>query len=294
MKELVVDVPATVANLGPGFDAVGLALDLSTRVEFHLTGDVVTVEHAGAWADSMADGPTDATNLLARAFLELAGARAPEGVRIVQHLEAPVGRGFGSSASAIIAGIVAADAFGLIANGTDLLQAAIRIEGHPDNVAPCLLGGITATAGETTIRVEPPDGWAAVLAIAPTTSLTASARARMPDTYPRSEMVAQSGRAALLGLAIGSGDLDALFEGTEDHLHQPTRLAEAPESAGLVHAWRAEGIAAFLSGAGPSVAAIVPSDDARGLAARLTGKAPEGWEVRACGLRREGARIISS
>jgi homoserine kinase len=162
-----VEVPATVANLGPGFDSVGLAVAMTTIVEVEIAGDEIVVENTGPWASALSDAPMDANNLMARAFLEAAGSRAPKGVRFTQDLQAPVGRGFGSSAAAIVAGIVAADACGLTDPDADLLDLAVSLEGHPDNVSPCLLGGITASAGETTIRISPPTDWTAILAIAP-------------------------------------------------------------------------------------------------------------------------------
>ncbi|MFP5224514.1 MAG: homoserine kinase [Actinomycetota bacterium] len=287
-----VEVPATVANLGPGFDSVGLAVDMATVVEVELTGGQIVVENRGAWADALADAPTDETNLLARAFLAAVGGEAPEGVRFVQDLQAPVGRGFGSSAAAIVAGIVAADALGLCAPDTDLLGLAVALEGHPDNVSPCLLGGITATAGETTIRIAPPTDWVSLLAVAPAAEGTMESRTRLPDTYPRREVAGQAARAALLGFALGTGDLDALFEGTEDMMHQPTRFAALPESAQMVKEWREVGVAAFLSGAGPSIAAIVSKADAEDLADRFAASAPAGWDVRACPLRTQGARAL--
>lgn len=288
----MLEVPATVANLGPGFDAVGVAIEMSTRVEFELTGDRVIVEHVGAWASALADAPTDGRNLLARTFLEACTDGAPTGVRITQHLDAPVGRGFGSSASAIVAGLVAADALGLRDPGIDLLARAVDIEGHPDNVSPCLLGGITTTAGETTIRIEPPAGWAMIVAIAPTMSDTAHARIQLPETFTRAQTADQAARSALLGFALGCGDLDALYEGTYDLLHQPTRFAAMPESAAIVASWRARGVAAFLSGAGPSVAGIVPLEDTEELAMELAASAPDGWAVLSTGLCHTGTRLL--
>jgi homoserine kinase len=289
-----VEVPATVANLGPGFDSVGLAVAMTTIVDIEIAGDEIIVENTGPWASALADAPTDANNLMAKAFLDAAGDRAPKGVRFTQDLQAPVGRGFGSSAAAIVAGIVAADACGLTDPDTDLLDLAVSLEGHPDNVSPCLLGGITATAGETTLRISPPTDWTAILAIAPAVSETAESRTKLPEAYPREQMANQSARAALLGFALGTGDLDALYEGTEDLLHQPTRFAALPESAAIVSSWREVGVAAFLSGAGPSVGAIVSKADAEDLAKRFSADAPDGWTVRACPLRQEGATATSA
>lgn len=292
MDRFTLEVPATVANLGSGFDAIGVAIGLTTRVIVELTGDGIAVINEGPYADGLAGAPTDARNLLAKTILDVAGSDAPRNLRITQHLGAPVGRGFGSSASAIVAGLFAARALGLLDEDTELAPLAIAIEGHPDNVMPCLFGGITATGGETTIRIEPHADWRMLLAIAPAMSRTAETRTALPDTFSRGDAAAQAARAALLGIALGCGDLDALFEGTGDVIHQPTRLAAMPESAVIVGAWRARGIPAFLSGAGPSVCAIVASADADLLVAQLGSDVPAGWELRAARLRSEGARIV--
>lgn len=288
-KRIVVEVPATVANCGPGFDSVGVAIDLVTRVEVILEGDDIEVSYEGPWASALADAPTDRSNLLARAFLEASGARAPRGVRFHEVVEAPVGRGLGSSASAIVAGIIAASSLGY--TDSDHENLAVRLDGHPDNVMPCLMGGIYVAGGDTRLRFEPPSGWMLLLAISPEMSATAETRASLPDSYPRAEVVQQGSRAALLGAALASGNLAALFDATEDRLHQPARLASMPESAEILTSWRGMGLPAFLSGAGPSVAAFIEARQADEVVGGLD-RLPEGWDVQAVDLRPEGARLI--
>lgn len=288
MNRIVVEVPATVANCGPGFDAVGVAIDLVTRIEVSIEGDEVQIELDGPWAPALADAPRDSTNLLARAFFAAAGASAPKGVRFVEYVEAPVGRGLGSSASAVVGGIFAASALGFLEG--EASELAIAMDGHPDNVMPCLMGGIYVAAGSTRLRFDPPPGWMLLLAVAPEMSATAETRGTLPDSYPRAAMAEQSGRAALLGAALASGDIDALFDATVDQLHQPTRLATMPRSAEIITSWRSQGLPAFLSGAGPSVAAFVTAETASEAVA--SANVPEGWQCSAVDLRPEGARLI--
>lgn len=295
MNRIVVEVPATVANCGPGFDAVGVALDLVTRVEVTVTDEPgITVAYDGPWASALADAPRDATNLLARAFLSVAGDEAPAGVSFVEHVESPVGRGFGSSASAIVAGILAARGLGFGSQQEEdaALAGAIALEGHPDNVVPCFLGGITISAGGSHLRFDPPPGWMLLLAIAPHTSSTTATRATLPDTYPRAAMAHQSGRAALLGAALAVGELRALFDATEDLLHQPARFAAMPDTATIVYRWRTQGLPAFLSGGGPSVAAFIDAAEAERVVRDAEAVVPDGWRVLAVDLRPEGARLI--
>lgn len=294
MNRIVVEVPATVANCGPGFDAVGVAIDLVTRVEVTLSDEPGTsVAYEGPWASALADAPLDETNLLARSFLSAAGADAPKGVRFLERVDAPVGRGFGSSASAIVGGIMAAQGLGFGVEDDDAaLRAAIALEGHPDNVVPCMLGGITISAGGSHLRFDPPPGWMMLLAIAPQVSSTKATRTMLPDAYPRAAMAHQSGRAALLGAALALGELRALFDATEDLLHQPARLGSMPETASIVYSWRSQGLPAFLAGAGPSAAAFIDSADADRLVTAAEGMVPDGWRVLAVDLRPEGARLI--
>ena len=205
-----------------------------------------------------------------------------------------MGRGFGSSAAAVVGGLVGARALA----GTDdtdeqLLERAVTFEGHADNVAPCLLGGITVSTAESTLRIDPPAAIKPLVCVAPQAMQTKVARAALPTEVSRADATANLGRAALLVAALSQGRSDVLMDATKDLLHQPVRFGLMPESGELVRALRAEGIAAFLAGAGPSVAALV--DDKAALDGETTARAllPEGWDVRLESIDPQGARIVS-
>lgn len=257
-----VHAPATSANLGPGFDALGLALDLCDEVTAWVAEDGKTsVEVTGEGAEDL---PADDTHLVVRAmretFAEL-GAQ-PEGIGLRCHNRIPQARGLGSSSAAIVAGVTLANALaGGPLSRADEVRLAGRIEGHPDNVAPCLLGGFTIA------WTEPSGARAVALPVAgqirPTVlvpavrGLTAHARAALPATVPHADAAFNAGRSALLVHAL-TGAPGLLFEATEDRLHQGYRAAGMPETAALVAALREAGVAAVVSGAGPSVLALSP------------------------------------
>lgn len=288
-ERVVVRVPATVANLGPGFDTLGLALAWHNQVTVE-RADALEVTASGPGADRIA---RDASNLVARGLAAVV-VEAPS-VRIHQMIAIPFGRGFGSSAAAIVAGVVAGRALaGIDVPDDELVRRAAAIEGHPDNVAPCLMGGVTVAAGGALVRLEPPDDWCVLACVAPGGFGTKAARAALPESLPRAAAVAGIGRASLLIAAIATGTAGALFAATEDDaVHQPARFALMPDTAQVVRSLRERGIAAFLSGAGPSVAALVPGagDGARDAARAIV---PEGWEVRLEQLDRTGADVIET
>jgi homoserine kinase len=289
MDAVVVRVPATIANLGPAFDCMGLALSWHNEVRVERAGDGLAISAAGPGAQDL---PTDATNFVARAMSTLLGTLPP--LRMNQLIAIPPGRGFGSSAAAVVAGLVAARALG----GTEhtdeqLLDAAIRLEGHADNVAPCLLGGITVSTDERTLRLNPPPSIRVVTCAAPSPMATDAARAALRNEVARSDAVANVGRTAMLAAALASGRTDVLFDATEDFLHQSRRFELMPDSGALVRALRAKGIAAFLSGAGPSVAALVDANEAVAAEAVARAAAGDGWDVRLETIDPEGATIVS-
>src|SRR6266536_1203606 len=258
-----VRAPATSANLGPGFDALGLALARHDEVMAQVVADGVTVEVTGEGAGDL---PTDDTHLVVRsmraAFEEL--GEQPPGLRLRCLNRIPQARGLGSSSAAIVAGVVAARA--LVADGTarmsdnDLLRLAGRLEGHPDNVAPCLLGGFTIAwtqeDGARAVRSGPAPGIRPVVFVPAERGLTEVARAALPASVPHRDAAFNAGRSALLVHAVTQAP-ELLFPATEDRLHQPYRAAGAPASAALVARLRAEGVAAVVSGAGPPVLALV-------------------------------------
>jgi homoserine kinase len=254
-----VRVPATSANLGPGFDALGLALDLHDRVSARVSGVGIRVTVGGEGASDL---PTDHDHLVARSMLatfDRLGGR-PEGLELACHNNIPQARGLGSSSAAIVAGILAARA--LVEDGAARLPAARvlelagEIEGHPDNVAPCLLGGLTIAWLEDGLaraaHLEPAAGVHPTVVIPTDRGLTAHARAALPARVPHRDAALNAGRSALLVHALTSAP-ELLLPATEDRLHQDYRAAGMPETAELVRRFRQAGIPAVVSGAGPSV-----------------------------------------
>lgn len=259
-----VRVPATSANLGPGFDSLGLALGLYDEVEVRaLASSKTQVETIGEGAGAV---PADDRHLVARALraaLEYAGAP-----QIGLHLRCsngiPHGRGLGSSGAAVVAGIMAARA--LVADpsaldDTDVLRLATEFEGHPDNAAPAILGGATiaweGSEGARAVRTDV-DPALAVTVLVPTFRLaTAHARGVLPGRVPHVDAARNAGRSALLVRAL-AGRLDLLGDATEDRLHQDYRERAMPGTLAVVRALRAAGLAAVVSGAGPTI--LVLSD----------------------------------
>ena len=285
-----VRTPATSANLGPGFDTLGLALALHDDLSARVTGDRFTVEVSGEGAGEL---PTDESHLVVRAMLatfdELGGRPAGVAVHCVNRI--PQARGLGSSSAAIVGGVQLAR--GLVREqitDEEALRIAARLEGHPDNVAPCLLGGFTIAwteeSGARAVRLDPAPGVRPTVLVPEERGLTAVARAALPVSVPHADAAANAGRAALLvhALAVDPG---LLLPATEDRLHQPYRAPAKPESADLVARLRSRGVAAVVSGAGPTVLALVP----RGVDA---GEPPAGWRRLRPGVDTEGARVEPS
>jgi homoserine kinase len=267
-----VSTPATSANLGPGFDALGLALTLYDDLSARVTGDgfVVTVRGEGA-----GELPAGADHLVVRAMLATfdEAGRRPPGLAVECVNRIPQARGMGSSSAAIVGGVQLAR--GLIKDGLELiddaaaLRIAARIEGHPDNVAPCLLGGFTIAwtgpDGARAVKLAPAPGVRPMVFIPSELGYTASARAALPSEVPHRDAAFNAGRAALFTHALTS-DPALLFPATEDRLHQDYRAPGMPATAALVAALRSAGVAAVVSGAGPTVLALteVPADFAPG------------------------------
>jgi homoserine kinase len=284
--EVRVRVPATSANLGPGFDSAGLALTLYDDVVVRIldAGLVVEVEGEGA-----ADVPRDESHLVVRslrtAFDRLGGQ--PPGLSISCTNRIPHARGLGSSSAAICAAVVAAAALAEQPS-YDLLALADELEGHPDNVAACLRGGATFAWGTPAqvLRVEPHADLAPVAFVPPTQSSTETVRAMLPAQVPFADAALNAGRAALLPTALTSAP-ELLLAATEDRLHQQYRAPAMPDSAALVAALRADGIPAAISGAGPTVLALATA----GTAAQVAGRVPAGWTALQLQVDRDGARV---
>lgn len=262
-----VSVPATSANLGPGFDALGLALALRNEVVAE-EADRVGVRVSGEGAGRLAE---DATNVVARGVrlaFEAAG-RPFRGVRLECVNRVPTARGLGSSAAAWVGGLAAGNA--LLGSPLDrdaLLGLAARAEGHPDNVAAAIFGGLTvacATADAVTaVSLPVPRSLQWVVLIPEVTSATADARAVLPAAVPRADAVFNVQRVALLLASLQAGRPAALATALEDRLHQPYREKLFPWMRGVTAAAIAAGaLGCVLSGAGPSLLAVVDGDAAR-------------------------------
>jgi homoserine kinase len=240
----VVRVPASSANLGPGYDSFAAALSLSLELEVEETGGPLAVEC------DVPGVPADASNLCVRAFAKLHPA---EGMSFRIRSEIPVTGGLGSSAAAIVAGLVAADH--MFELDAPLFELACELEGHPDNVAAALLGGFVVCSGDgPPVQFEPAPGLEGVIAIPPSAVATTQARAALPAEVPIGDAVFNLSHAALLVLGLARGDLDLVARGLADRLHQPRRADLYPRSMELLEQAVALGaVGASISGAGPTV-----------------------------------------
>ncbi|RNL80032.1 homoserine kinase [Nocardioides marmorisolisilvae] len=294
---VTIQVPATSANLGPGFDCLGLALDLHDLLTGEVTDGGLEVEVVGEGETSL---PRDDRHLVVRAMkaaFQVLGVEAP-GLRLRFENRIPQSRGLGSSSAAIVGGLALARA--LVVGGErfdddSLLFLANQIEGHPDNVAPAVVGGFVV-AGQEVADGQPAEVWAisapiarsisAVAFVPPTGVSTEAARGLLPEQVPHAVAAANTGRAAMLVAAL-AGAPDQLLRGTEDFLHQSYRSSAMPESFALVNELRADGLAAFISGAGPTVLVLVADG------ADLSGRCPDGWTCHALAVDHAGVRVVA-
>lgn len=286
-ERIGIEVPASAANIGPGFDAFAVALGL----------------HLVAWTDDagprrvVCDGegaqelPDDERNLVWRsfaAFCERAGVDVPD-LSIVTRNAIPLERGLGSSAAAAVAGVcLARAATGVRAADADLIELAADLEGHADNAAAAVMGGVVVTEDGRARRLEPSRALAPVVFVPDGRQSTAASRATLPTTVPLAEAAASGARAALVlaGLTGGAAwDASVL----RDVLHEPARLAAMPSTKVLVDRLRSAGIGACLSGSGPSVLAI--ADRSTPEVDELTGLAGAGWRTLTPGWDRAGAAV---
>jgi homoserine kinase len=290
---VTVRVPATSANLGPGFDALGLALAIHDEVTAEVTDSGLSVAVTGEGAGVV---ESDETHLVVRAMrtaFDALGAQ-PGGLRLSCTNAIPHGRGLGSSAAAIVAGVLLARELTHDAElaTADVLALAAAIEGHPDNVAACVLGGLTLAWTDAdadaarAIRLEP-RGVLPLVMIPTIQSSTHAARQALPATVPHADAAFNAARSALLVAALTGGLADTLWEATQDRLHQPYRASGMPDSADLVSRLRERELAAVVSGAGPTVLVLGRSEADLDLARELT---PTGWRIEAPGVDYEGAR----
>ncbi len=279
-------VPASSANLGPGFDALGMALGVYTRVGATTAAvDAAPEPPAGAqWADEHHPAT-------------VAFHRAGGSGRVWITGGIPMGRGLGYSGAvrvgAAAAAVVQRDGEAALATTRarrEILRLTAELEGHADNVAASLLGGVVVTAGEQALRVPLAIVPAVVVWVPPFSTATDSSRRSLPETVSLADASFNVGRAALLVAALASGDVDVLRTASEDRLHQSHRLATIPASAEALDALVAAGAwSAWLSGAGPSVAGWCDPQQAERIAAAL----PAGGSASVVGIDPGGARLVA-
>jgi homoserine kinase len=292
---VTIRVPATVANLGPGFDILALAVQLQNEVEAR------TEPGGGIAIDAGPDSPEElrdpARNLIARSFVAACAAARVDapGVRIRCRNAIPFGRGLGSSAAAALSGVLAANALANLGwDEQQVIAAAARVEGHPDNVAAAMLGGmVVCVSGGPVVQVPVPDGLRAVLFVPDAEMSTEAARRAVPVSFSRDDAIHNASRCALLVLAMLTGQLHLLDEAMRDRWHQPARSELMPHVPLLIEAALAAGAhGACLAGAGPSVLALCSGDteavgSAMAEAARLASVSghPVAYAVRNFGAR---------
>jgi homoserine kinase len=271
-RHRLVRVPASSANLGPGYDAMAAAMAMFLELE---------VEEAGEF--SFDDGglgvPTGRDNLIVRAFESL---RPADGIAFRLRSEIPLTRGLGSSSAAIVAGLYAADhLYELALTKEEMLARATAIEGHPDNVAAAIYGGFVVCAmgdqGATAARFDPPEGLEGIVVVPPDEVSTERAREAIPAEVPLADAVANVSAAAMLVLGLRSADLDLLARGLHDRLHQDRRRELFPRSMEIVDSARELGaLGATISGAGPTVLVWTTWQEAGNVAAALEERCA-GW-----------------
>ena len=289
-----VRVPATSANLGPGYDAMGLSLGLYDDVVVRVADSGLHVDIAGEGAETLPRGEDHLLVRSLRTTFDLLGGQ-PRGLEVVCANRIPHGRGLGSSSAAICAGIMAARAVTTGAEArldeTAMLELATELEGHPDNVAACLLGGFTLAwmdgGAARAVRMEPARSLVPVVFVPDKPLLTETARGLLPRTVPHVDAAVNAGRAALLVEAITRRP-ELLLPATEDRLHQEYRAPAMEESAALVARLRADGVPAVISGAGPTVLALVEGAAAE----KVSLLAGEHWTANRLHLDDAGASVL--
>ncbi|WP_158843418.1 homoserine kinase [Saccharothrix deserti] len=281
-----VTVPGSTANLGSGFDALGMALGVYDELEFAVTDGGLVVEVSGEGASAV---PTDKGHLVVRAFraaCELVGVDVP-GLRLTCRNTIPHSRGLGSSAAAVVAGVAAGFALAGRELDTSALQLAAEFEGHADNAAASMFGGVAIawTQGDRyrAVRVEPHPGVTPVVLVPAVESSTKTTRGLLPSKVPHEDAAFAASRAALAVHAL-STDPSLLPAALDDRLHEPYREPAWPATTRLVQALREAGVAAAVSGAGPTVLAL-PVDGELPSGVDLTGFDARRVSIDALGVR---------
>lgn len=278
-RHRLVRVPASSANLGPGYDALAAALSLHLELEVEETGEFfVHTDVNGV--------PADRSNLCIRAFEAL---RPADGLAFHIRSQIPLAAGLGSSAACIVAGLTAADH--LYELDAPIFELARELEGHPDNVAAAIHGGFVVCAGDEPARFDPTPGLEGVIVTPPEQVATDEARAALPAEVPMADAVHNAAHTALLILGLAGGDLDLVARGLDDRIHQPRRAHLYPRSMELVRRARDLGaIGATISGAGPSVLFWTHWDATAGLVQHLREEAAD-CEVRRVHFQPAGADV---
>lgn len=263
-----VRVPATIANLGPGFDALGVAISVHLEISIEPRRDSMEITIEGEGADEL---PKDETNLVVRsmnAFFDHIG-RQPPGYAVHIKNPIPLAAGLGSSAAAVVGGLYAARAItGGIIHQAELLQLATQLEGHPDNVLPALVGGLVVCyRGDADdlrhLRIEPSDRLVPIVAVPREQLHTSRARSVLPADVTFEDAQFTAARAALLVAAIATGaGSDVLADAMDDRLHEPTRLGLMRETAAVHAEMKEAGLPVAIAGSGPSLLIIAPRPDA--------------------------------
>ena len=295
-----VRVPATVANLGPGFDALGVAVRMHLEIDIEPRRDSVDIFIEGEGAEQL---PADETNLVIKSmntFFDFVGRRPPGyAVRVKNPI--PLGSGLGSSAAAVVGGLYSARSVtGRTVPQTEMVHLATQLEGHPDNVMPALLGGLVVCyrsqdgAELRSFRLEPSERLIPILAVPAEGFPTSEARKALPDDVSFGDAQFTASRAALLVAAMTSGSgSEVLAEAMNDRLHEPHRLKLMPETAAVHEELRASGLAVALAGAGPSLLVVVPKPEAATRAEQVRRVCRErhaGWRVFVSEWEPKGAR----
>lgn len=293
-----VRVPATIGNIGPGFDSMGLALELRDEVHLEATTRGVELEVTGEGEQTVEHGEDHLVVRALRRALDEVGA-PQSGVRLRAHNRIPHGRGLGSSAAAVVAGIALAreliDEPEALDEAT-MLRIAVEFEGHPDNAAPAIQGGATISwlRGGAWQTVQLPlheTGLEPVILVPAAELSTARARALLPAEVPHVDAAFTAGRAALLVHALGVRP-DLLLDATEDRLHQEYRAPSMPASVELMRVLRSEGYPAVIGGAGPTVLVLQGHDDRLGHVVASVVDDPSQWRLARVSAARRGVMPV--
>ena len=293
MKKVTIRVPATTANLGPGFDAFGCALSLYTDVTFEETEEGLQI----TGCDEAFTGPD---NLAYTAYCAVLGSLSEEvkGVKIHIDAQIPIGRGLGSSAALLVAGAMAANVLrGSRLSTQGLMNITNAMEGHPDNLAPAFFGGLTASMVDNglpiTVSFPLHPEWE-ILALIPEFELhTHFARSVLPTQIPRADAVYNLSHGAMVLKALELGDEKLLRNAMQDALHQPYRKKLIPDYDAIEGVVRTSGAAFCLSGAGPTLLCITRNKKLREtLEKRLDGITSTKWEIRPLHVEFKGAHIV--